>query len=274
MADLFNYEFFTNAVLVALLASISCGITGTYIVTRRIVFMSGGLTHASFGGIGIGYFLGINPVLGAAVFAVISALGIEYFTKKAALRNDSVIAMFWAFGMATGIIFIYITPGYAPDLMSYLFGNILTVSASDILFMAIISVVIMLFFFFFIEVILFVSFDEEFALVKKIPGRLFSYILIVLVALTVVVNIKVIGIILVLSLLTIPQNIANTFTRNYRKIIIYSILFGFAGIMAGLSGAYYLNIPSGASIVFVLVVMFTIVKIVQRIRIRALFDIK
>lgn len=263
MADLLNYEFFKNAMLVALLASISCGITGTYIVTRRIVFMSGGLTHASFGGIGIGYFLGINPVLGAAVFAIISALGIEYFTNKAQLRNDSVIAMFWALGMATGIIFIYITPGYAPDLMSYLFGNILTVSASDIMFMAILTAVILLFFILFIKAIIFISFDEEFARTKNIPGRLFSYLLIMLVALTVVVNIKVIGIILVLSLLTIPQNIANTFTRDYRKIIFYSVLFGFTGIITGLAGAYYLNIPSGASIVFVLVVMFAVVKTVR-----------
>ena len=146
MLELFNYDFFRNALLAALLSSITCGIIGTYIVTRRIVFMSGGLTHTSFGGIGIGYFLGINPIWGAAVFAVISALGIEYFTKKAELRNDSVIAMFWAFGMATGIIFIYITPGYAPDLMSYLFGNILTVSARDILFMAVLAVIIILFF--------------------------------------------------------------------------------------------------------------------------------
>jgi zinc transport system permease protein len=263
MTDLLNYEFFTNAVLAALLASISCGITGTYIVTRRIVFMSGGLTHASFGGIGIGYFLGINPVVGAAVFAVLSALGIEYFSQKAKLRNDSVIAMFWALGMATGIIFIYISPGYAPDLMSYLFGNILTVSASDILFMAILTAVILLFFILFIKAIMFISFDEEFASTKNIPGRLFSYLLIVLVALTVVVNIKVIGIILVLSLLTIPQNIANTFSRDYRKIILYSVLFGFAGIVAGLAGAYYINIPSGASVVFILVVMLAVVKTVR-----------
>ena len=270
MADLFNYEFFTNALLVALLASISCGITGTYIVTRRIVFMSGGLTHASFGGIGIGYFLGINPVLGAALFAVMSALGIEYFTQKADLRNDSVIAIFWALGMATGIIFIYITPGYAPDLMSYLFGNILTVSASDILFMAILTVIIMLFFILFMKVILFISFDVEFARTKNIPGRFFSYLLIVLVALTVVVNIKVIGIILVLSLLTIPQNIANTFTRDYKKIIFYSVLLGFAGIITGLAGAYYINIPSGASIVFILAVMFISAKIIRLIRVKVL----
>jgi zinc transport system permease protein len=264
MAELFKNEFFINALLAAVLASISCGLIGTYIVSRRIVFMSGGITHASFGGIGIGYFLGINPILGAAIFAVISALGIEYFTKKAELRNDSVIAMLWAFGMATGIIFIYITPGYAPNLMSYLFGNILTVSAPDILFMVILTSVIVLVFVLFVNIILYISFDEEFARIKNIPIQFFNYLLISLVALTVVINIKVVGIILVLALLTIPQSIANTLTMNYKKIILYSVLFGFTGLIAGLLGAFYLNIPSGASIVFTLVIMLAIVKVFKR----------
>ncbi len=265
MAELFTHEFFKNALLAAVLASISCGVIGTYVVSRRIVFISGGITHASFGGIGIGYFLGVNPILGAAAFAVISALGIEYLTKRIEIRNDSVIAMFWAFGMATGIIFVYITPGYAPNLMSFLFGNILTVSAPDILFMVILTAVIVLFFMFFIKIILFISFDEEFARIKNIPCRLFNYILIGLVALTVVINIKVVGIILVLSLLTIPQNIANTLTMNYKKIILLSVLFGFIGLVSGLLGAFYLNIPSGASIVFTLVIMLSVVKAVKRL---------
>ncbi len=265
MAELFTHEFFRNALLAAIFASISCGVIGTYVVSRRIVFISGGITHASFGGIGIGYFLGVNPILGAAAFAVISALGIEYLTKKIEIRNDSVIAMFWAFGMATGIIFIYITPGYAPSLMSYLFGNILTVSAADILFMGILTAVIVLFFVIFIKIILFISFDEEFAFTRNIPCHLFNYILIAFVALTVVINIKVVGIILVLALLTIPQSIANTLTMNYKKIILLSVLTGFIGLVAGLLGAYYLNIPSGASIVFTLVIMLAIVKAMKRL---------
>ncbi|UCH13445.1 MAG: metal ABC transporter permease [Bacteroidales bacterium] len=265
MAELFYNEFFRNALLAAVLAGISCGIIGTYIVSRRIVFMSGGITHASFGGIGIGYFLGINPVLGAAIFAVISALGVEYFTKKAEIRNDSVIAMLWAFGMATGIIFIYITPGYAPNLMSFLFGNILTVSLPDILFMVILTCIIVIVFVLFARIILFMSFDEEFARIKNIPVQFFNYLLISLVALTVVINIKVVGIILVLALLTIPQNIANTLTMSYQRIILYSVLFGFIGLIAGLMGAFYLDIPSGASIVFTLVIMLIIVKVFKRV---------
>jgi zinc transport system permease protein len=265
MADLFTHEFFRNALLAAIFASISCGVIGTYVVSRRIVFISGGITHASFGGIGIGYFLGVNPILGAAAFALLSALGVEYLTKKIEIRNDSVIAMFWAFGMATGIIFIYLTPGYAPSLMSYLFGNILTVSEQDILFMGMLTAVVILFFVIFMKIILFISFDEEFALTRNIPCRLFNYILIALVALTVVISIKVVGIILVLALLTIPQNIANTLTMNYRKIVLLSVLTGFIGLVSGLLGAYYLNIPSGASIVFTLVIMLAIVKAMKRL---------
>ena len=130
--ELFSYDFFANAFWTSLFAAISCGIVGTYIVSRRIVFISGGITHASFGGIGIGYFLGLNPLLGAAVFAVFSGLGIQYFTQKGKLREDSSIAIWWSLGMAVGIIFIYLTPGYAPNLMSYLFGSILTVSTTEI----------------------------------------------------------------------------------------------------------------------------------------------
>ena len=123
MIELLSYEFFRNALLAALLAAVSCGIVGTYIVSKRIVFISGGITHASFGGIGMGYYFGINPILGAAVFAVLSALGIEYSSRKNDIREDSAIAILWALGMAVGVIFIFITPGYAPNLMSYLFGT-------------------------------------------------------------------------------------------------------------------------------------------------------
>ena len=133
MHELLAYDFFRNALLAALLAAISCGIIGTYIVSRRMVFISGGITHASFGGIGIGYYFGFNPILGAAGFAVLSALGIEYSSRRTEVREDSAIAILWALGMAIGIIFVFMTPGYAPNLMSYLFGNILTVSSIDIL---------------------------------------------------------------------------------------------------------------------------------------------
>ncbi len=257
---LFNFEFFRNAFLAAFLASVTCGIIGTYIVSRRIVFISGGITHASFGGIGMGYYFGFNPIMGAVAFGILSALGIELFTKKADLREDSAIAMLWSLGMALGVIFIFLTPGYAPNLMSYLFGNILTVSKSDLLFLVLLAVFVISFFLIFYRMIIFVSFDEEFALTNNAPVRLFNALLISLVALTIVLNIRVVGIILVMSLLTIPQAIANLFTKRFDVMMFYSIAFGFSGSVAGLSLSYIYDVPSGAAIIFTLVVLYGIIK--------------
>ena len=261
LASLLAMNFFRNALLASLLASVACGIIGTYIVSRRIVFISGGITHASFGGIGLGYYMGFDPILGAVIFGIFSALGIEFFTKKADLREDSAIAMLWALGMALGIIFIYLTPGYAPNLMSYLFGNILTVSQTDLLFLSLLTAGIIAFFLLFYRLILFISFDEQFALTNNSPVRLFNMILICLVALTIVLNIRVVGIILVMSLLTIPQAISNLFTRHFHRMIFYSIFFGFAGSMAGLIFSYIYDIPSGAAIIFALVLMYSLIKL-------------
>lgn len=267
---LLDLSFFRNALLAALLASIACGIIGSYIVSRRIVFISGGITHASFGGIGMGYYLGFDPIFGAVIFGILSALGIEFFTKKADLREDSAIAMLWALGMALGIIFIFLTPGYAPNLMSYLFGNILTVSVTDLIFLLLLTIFIAGFFLFFYRMILFVAFDEEFALTNNAPVRLFNAILISLVALTIVLNIRIVGIILVMSLLTIPQSIANLFTRRFDHLIGYSIGFGFIGSVIGLVFSYIYDIPSGAAIIFTLVVLWGAIKTVMEIRTKVL----
>lgn len=258
---LFNFGFFRNAFAAAFLASLTCGIIGTYIVSRRIVFISGGITHASFGGIGMGYYFGFNPIIGAIIFGILSALGIEFFTKRADMREDSAIAMLWAFGMALGVIFIFLTPGYAPNLMSYLFGNILTVSKEELIYLFLLAVFIIGFFVIFYRMIIFVSFDEEFALTNNAPVRLFNALLISLVALTIVLNIRVVGIILVMSLLTIPQAIANLFTKRFDIMMLYSILFGFLGSVTGLAFSYIYDIPSGASIIFTLVVLYGLLKI-------------
>lgn len=265
LTDIFSYDYLTNAFLASVLTAISCGITGTYIVAKRMVFISGGITHASFGGIGIAYFSGLSPIGGAAVFAVISSLGIEYFTKKGNIRNDSVIAMLWSLGMATGIIFIYLTPGYAPNLMSYLFGSILTVNLSDIFALGLLSLLVILFFSIFFRQILFISFDEEFAKTQNINTAFINYGLMILISLTIVLNIKVAGIILIISLLTIPQNTANLFTKNFKTIIVLSVLFGFAGSISGLAVSWFLNIPSGATIIFSLTVIYLISRIVRSI---------
>ena len=161
--SIFQYEFVIKGLLGAVFASITAGLAGTYIVSRRMVFLSGGITHASFGGIGIGYFAGISPVVGAAVFSVISALGVEYLSVRQKIREDSAIGILWAFGMAIGIIFIYLTPGYSPNLLSYLFGSILTVTWADLFALGIMSVILIFYFGFFYRTILYISFDEDFA---------------------------------------------------------------------------------------------------------------
>ncbi|HDR67588.1 MAG TPA: metal ABC transporter permease [Bacteroidaceae bacterium] len=261
--ELFEYGFFRNAFSAALLMSISCGIIGTYIVTRRMVFISGGITHASFGGVGIGYFFGIPPLVGAAIFAVVAALTTENLTRRKILRNDSIIAITWSLGMAIGIIFIYLTPGYAPNLMSFLFGSIITVTLTDLLFMLVLTLAVTMFFMTFYRTILYISFDEQFAKTRGIPVMLMNYLLIILVALTIVLSIRIAGIILILSLLTIPQNTANLFTNRFGRIITGSIITGFLASVIGLYVSYLLNIPSGATIIFILVVIYLLGRLLK-----------
>jgi len=261
--ELFSYDFFQKAFLAAVFASISCGIIGGYIVSRRIVFISGGITHASFGGIGLAFFLGFNPLLGAALFAVLSALGIQFFTKVAEIREDSSIAIWWSLGMALGIIFVFLTPGYTPNLMSYLFGNILTVTISELWWMFSLNVVIIALVTLFFSKILYIAFDEEFARAAGLPVALFNYLTMTLIALTVVLNIRVVGIILILSLLTIPQATANLFTKDFKKLLILSSVFAFIGTISGLFFSYFLDIPSGAAIIFTLVIIFAVLRVVK-----------
>lgn len=258
--SIFQYEFIIKGLLGAVFASITAGLVGTYIVCRRMVFLSGGITHASFGGIGIGYFLGINPVLGAALFGILSALGVEYLSVRQKIREDSAIGILWAFGMATGIIFIYLTPGYSPNLIGYLFGSILTVTNADIIALGIMSVLLIIYFSVFYRTMLYISYDESFARTYSSYVNTFKYITTSLVALTIVLNIRMAGVVLVLSLLTIPPNIAMIFTRVYSRIIIWSILSGFIGTAAGYIISYYLGIPVGATIIFTLVILWVISK--------------
>lgn len=272
MFELLSYHFFTNALMASVLTSISCGIIGTYIVSKRLVFISGGITHTSFGGIGMGYFFGVNPLLGAAVFSILSALGIEYMSKKTEVREDSAIAIMWSFGMAVGIIFIFLTPGYAPNLMTYLFGSILTVTNFDLILSLSVTMLVIILFMLFFKTILFVSFDPDFAKARQIKVDLMNYILITLVALTIVINIKVAGIILIISLLTIPQAAANLFYKDFKKIIFLSILIGLTGSILGLLLSYYINIPSGATIIFTLVIIFLILRLFRSISLRYLLS--
>lgn len=262
---IFQYEFIIKGLFGAVFASITAGLAGTYIVSKRMVFLSGGITHASFGGIGIGYYTGINPVVGAAVFGILSALGIEYLSVKQKIREDSAIGILWAFGMAIGIIFIYLTPGYTPNLMSYLFGSILTVTNADIIALGIMSVVLILYFSIFYRTILYISFDEVFARTYSSYVNVFKYITTSLIALTIVLNIRMAGVVLVISLLTIPPNIAMIFTRVYSRIVLWSVAAGFAGTAAGYIISYFAGIPVGATIIFTLVMLWIVVKVMKQI---------
>jgi len=259
--NIFQYSFIIKGLLGAVFASITAGLAGTYVVSKRMVFLSGGITHASFGGIGIGYFIGINPVIGAAVFGILSALGVEYLSVRQKIREDSAIGILWAFGMAIGIIFIYLTPGYTPNLMSYLFGSILTVSNADIIALGTMSVILILYFGIFYRTILYISFDEVFARTYSSYVDIIKYITTSLIALTIVLNIRMAGVVLVISLLTIPPNIAMLFTRVYFRIVLWSIVAGFIGTATGYAISYYAGIPVGATIIFTLVIIWVLVKI-------------
>jgi zinc transport system permease protein len=269
---IFQYEFIIRGLLGAVFASVTAGLAGTYIVSRRMVFLSGGITHASFGGIGIGYFAGINPIIGAAIFGVLSALGVEYLSVRQKIREDSAIGILWAFGMAVGIIFIYLTPGYSPNLMGYLFGSILTVTNADIIALGVMSVVLILYFVGFYRTILYISFDEAFARTYSSYVDIFKYITTSLIALTIVLNIRMAGVILVISLLTIPPNIAMLFTRVYYKIVIWAIIAGFAGTATGYVISFFAGIPVGATIIFTLVVLWVLAKGISKITRRRVVD--
>ena len=261
--DLLQYTFFQHALLGSLLASIACGIIGTYIVTRRLVFISGGITHASFGGIGIGVFAGIPPILSAAVFAVLSAFGVEWLSKRSDMREDSAIAVFWTLGMAIGIMFSFLAPGFAPDLSAYLFGNILTITQNDLLFLGSVTVGLIAFFAIFLRPIVYIAFDREFARSQGLPVNLFEYLLMMFIALTIVSTLRMVGIVLAISLLTLPQMTANLFTHNFKRIIALSIIIGFAGCLGGLFLSYHWKVPSGAAIIFFSILIYALCKLLK-----------
>lgn len=268
MFEIFNYTFFQNALLGVLLVSVASAMIGTYIVTRRLVFITGGITHACFGGLGLGYYLGINPIFAAGVFAVASSLGVEWMSARQNVREDSAIAVVWAFGMAIGTLFIFLTPGYVPDLNSFLFGNILTISRSDIAAFAIFLVVLAMFFLLFYRCIIVCAFDRDFAATKQIPVTVVNSIMSVMVAVCVVLTIRLIGIMLLMSLLTMPQMIAELFATRFGKMMMLSVLAGLLCSVAGLVGSYlfgvYLvSVPASVTIVLMLIVVYAAARVIR-----------
>ena len=261
--DILQYTFFQNALIGAFLASILCGFIGTYIVTRRLVFISGGITHASFGGIGIGVFTGINPILSAMVFAILSAFGVQWISRKKDVRKDSAIAMFWTLGMSVGIICCFLTPGFMPDLPSFLFGSILAIDSADLWLLGGLALIVALLFTFLLRPIQNIAFDSTFARSQHLPVTAIEYLMMTLIAMTIVATLKMVGIVLAISLLTIPQMTANLLTSSFKRIIFWSMLIGWVDCLVGLAISYYCNVPSGASIIFVSIVIYAIVKAIK-----------
>jgi zinc transport system permease protein len=268
MLEAFQYEFMRNALAAGLLAAVACGIVGVYVVVKRLVFIGGGIAHTSFGGIGLGYFLGINPIIGALGVALASGLTIGLVTRRTRLPEDTVIGVLWAMGMAVGVILIGMTPGYAPDLMSYLFGNILTVPRGDLLLMlgldaVIVGTVVILY-----KEYLTVAFDEEYATTVGMPVEKLWLLLLGLIALTVVVLIRVVGMMLVIALLTFPAATARQFTHNMKMMMVLSVLLGALYTVGGLVLSYFLRLPSGATIILLSGVALTISLVVSGARSR------
>lgn len=262
--DIMQYGYLSNALWACILAGITCGIVGTYVVCRRMVFLSGGITHASFGGLGIAFYLGTNPIIGALIFAVVSALGIEWAGSRGRIREDSAIGIIWSVGMAIGALFMSLRPGYTSgDLASYLFGSIITVTDGDVVALGVLTVIVLLGALLFLRPIMYVAFDRNYAQSQGIPTALISYIMAAVIAIAIVLSIRIMGIVLLISLLTMPVVIANSFTRSYRTIALWATIVGVVGNVAGLIFSYYFEVPPGAAIIFVLTLTLICVKMLS-----------
>ncbi len=263
MVELWHYQFFLHAMAAIGLGSIVCGVIGTYIVSRRMVFIAGGITHSAFGGIGLAWYLGFPPLLGATLVAVAVSLITEHSIQHREFRQDTMIGILWSIGMAFGIVFVSQTPGYAPNLMSYLFGNILLVSQFDLYFMSGLAGLVILINWACYRQIIYTAFDREFMLTRGVAVKTIQVVMSILIALTIVIMIRIAGIMLVISLLTIPQTTANLFFRSYKKIVVASILLALVSGLGGLVGAYYWNLPTGAAIIIFATLVYLLAKLAK-----------
>ncbi len=265
MTDILQYDFFRNALAGVLIISIVSAIIGTYIVSRRLVSISGGITHACFGGLGLGYFLGINPVLTASAVAVAASAGVEWMSRRYRVRADSAIAVIWAIGMAIGVMFVFLTPGYVPELNTFLFGNVLTISNGDLLAFGIFAVVVTAFFILFYDKIVACAFDPDFAQVIHLPVRFITYSMTVLVAVCIVLTIRMAGIMLLMSMLSLPQMIAETWCRRFISVMAASVAISSVCCTGGLLLSVAIDVPCSALIVIVMAAAFIIARAAAQI---------
>lgn len=256
MSELLQYTFFQNALIASILVGILCGFIGTYIVTRRLVFIAGGIAHASLGGVGICALLSAPPLIGAAAFSLLTGFSIKHVSNRFEVREDSAIAMFWAFGMSIGILCSFLSPSFLPDLPNYIFGNILLTTNSDLIFLIILTAISSIFFFLFLPQITAIAFDCEFSRSINLPVTYFENIMMFFIALSVVAILRSMGIVLAICLLSIPQITAGLFTHRFDHMILYSTIIAIICCLLGLFTSYHLNVPSGAAIVFVSIIIY------------------
>lgn len=269
MMEALQYEFMRNALLAGLLTSIACGIIGTLVVVNRIVFISGGIAHAAYGGVGLAFYLGIPPLAGAAGFSLVISAIMAMVTAKNKQRADTIVGVLWAVGMALGIILVDLSSGYNVDLMSYLFGSILAVPRSDLVMMGAVDLLVTVVVGMFYNSFLAMSFDEEFALATGVPVRALYFVLLGMMAFVVVMVIRVVGLILVIALLTIPPYIAERYAESLRGMMVFSVILSSVCTIIGLWLSYLLNLTSGATIIMVAAFFFFVSLLVDRFRTKA-----
>jgi zinc transport system permease protein len=269
MIEAFQFDFIRNALTAGLLASFICGIMGTLVVVNRIVFLSGGIAHAAYGGIGLAFYFNWPYLPGTIGFSLFAAMVMAAISHTVKHRADTIIGVIWALGMAFGIILIDMTPGYNVDLMSYLFGSILAVPRSDLFIMAVIGVMMTTAVAYYYQDLLSMAYDEEFAQIRGVPVKKLYFGLIGMLAVTVVLVIQVVGLILVIALLTIPPFIVEKYANSLVQMMVASSLLGTVFTVTGLWFSYRYNLTSGASIIMVSGIVFLISLVVDKMRVAA-----
>lgn len=263
-----EYQFFINALIGVVLISAAAAVIGTYVVARRLVAVAGGITHSCFGGLGLGCYLGVSPMAVAGVFAVASALGVEWLSTRQRLREDSAIAVIWAVGMAIGVLFVFLTPGFVPELNSFLFGNILTISALDLWIFGAYLVVLAAFFLWQRRAIVACAFDVDFATVSHLPVHAINTTMIILVSVCIVLTIRLVGVMLLMSMLSLPQLTAEVFAHRFNRIMGISVVVSLLCSVCGLLLGTVIDVPCSALIVIVMAAAFFLARLSAGLRSR------
>ncbi len=266
MWSVLQFEFMRNALLASIIISILCGIVGTLVVVNRLVFMTGGIAHSAYGGVGLGLYAGISPFLGAGIFAVLNAIIMGLVTLKDRDRADTVIGVLWAVGMAIGIIFVHLSHGYNVNLMSYLFGSIVSVSKKEIYISTIFMILLIGWVYLFYKELLAISYDEEFSYVIGIPVTPLYFLTLIFTAISVIIAMRMVGLILVIALMSIPPYIAENYTNSLAQMMVLSSLFSMFFSISGLLISYYLNIPAGASVILIAGAGFLLLYILRMLK--------